>query len=385
MTDKGVSRRKFMGTAVMSASALTMAASNRVLGANDRMRIAWVGCGGRGSYLSRRALTVDTIEIAAACDLRPERADKVKEYVKEEENRSINTYTDFRQMIEKEKPDAILCATEVGNHAKVVVPVLEAGLHCLSEKCMEANVEKVDAIVRAARKAKGIYQVAFQRRSDVGMRAGIKAIRDGSIGEIVFMQAQWHWGGSGHVGGWVGDVDMSGGKLVEQACHHMDLMNWVMDNNAPTHAVAMGEITVEYEHPNKHQAENMSSVSWYYPNGAIFSYTHLHGVPEAFQGEKSWVMGKNGGIDMLKGELYVRDQDPKMVSDETPGWGDSSVRNELIEFVECCRANKKPTSNVETARVSTLTALMGHAAMYRYQQNKYGPGIITWAEVGSTT
>jgi len=247
MTQKGVNRRNFLNTAVVGASALTLSTSNRVLGANDRMRIAWVGCGGRGSYLARRALTVDSIEIAAACDLKPERAARVQQYVQAEEDREIKTYQDFRQMIEKEKPDAILCATEVGNHAKVVVPVLEMDLHCLSEKCMEANVEKVDAITRAARKSNAVYQVAFQRRSDVGMRAGIKAIHDGKIGKVLYMQAQWHWGGTGRVGGWVGDVEMSGGKLVEQACHHMDLMNWVKGNVAPTHAVAIGAITYDYE------------------------------------------------------------------------------------------------------------------------------------------
>ena len=374
-----------MQSTVAGASALTVGASTRVLGANDKVRLAWIGCGGRGSYLARRALTCKEIQIVASCDLKINRAEKVAEYVKEEENRTIKTYTDFRKMMDKEKLDGIVVATEVGNHAKVVVPVLATGLNCLSEKCMDANVANVDAVTRAARKATGIYQVAFQRRSDVGYRAGIKAIRDGLIGDVVFMQGQWHWAGTGHIGGWVANVDISGGRLNEQACHHMDLMSWVMGNIAPTHCTAIGAISVDYKKPHRHQAENLSTVAWHFPDGAILSYTHLHGVPEAFTGEKSWVFGKNGGIDLLKGTIYVRGQEPRQVSDKDPSWSDDSVRGELIEFAQCCKSGKTPTSNVETARIATLMTLMAEKAMYRRDQNLYGPGIITWDEVGSTT
>lgn len=385
MTDSQFSRRNFIHTAAAGASAMTFGISKSGLGANDRVNLAWIGCGGRGSYLVRRAMTVDGINVVAACDLRKERAERAAEVVKYEKDRDINTYTDFREMIEKESLDGCVVATEVGNHAKCVVPVLEAGLHCLSEKPMDANVENVDAITRAARAAGKVYQVAFQRRSDVGYRAGIQAIRDGAIGDVVFMQGQWHWGGTGHVGGWVANVDMSGGKLTEQACHHMDLMSWVMGNIAPLKCVSTGSITVEYENPYPHQAENMSSVTWYFPGGAFLSYTHLHGVPEAFQGEKSWVVGTKGGIDLFKGELYVRGEEPKPVSDQPPSWGDDSVRGEIMEFRDCVLNGTTPTSNVETARVSTLMALMGHKAMFLRDQNSYTQGMVTWEDMGSTT
>ncbi len=385
MGNTNFTRRSFLQSSVVGASTLALASSKRVIGANDKVRLAWIGCGGRGSYLARRALTVDSIELVASCDLIQRKADQVAEYVKEDQDRKINTYTDFREMIAKEQLDGVVVATEVGNHAKVVVPVLESGLNCLSEKCMDANIKNVDAVTTAARKAKGIYQVAFQRRSDIGYRAGVQAIHDGQIGDVTFMQGQWHWGGTGQVGGWVGNVDMSGGKLNEQACHHMDLMSWVMGSIAPTHCLAVGSITFDYKKPFRHQAENMSAVSWHFPNGAILSYTHLHGVPDAFTGEKSWVMGTNGGVDLLKGTIYVRGEEPRQVSDKNPSWGDDSVRGELIEFADCCKSGKTPTSNAETARIATLMTLMAEKAMFRRDQNSYGPGMITWEEVGSTT
>lgn len=379
-------RRNFLKTAAAGASiyGLSKQAYSAAHMANERARLAWVGLGGRGSFLMRRALTIKNIDVVASCDLRQERAEKGAEYVKELREQTIPTYNDFRKMIETEKLDGVVVATEVGRHAEVVVPLLEAGVNCLSEKPMEASIEAVDAITRAARKSSSIYQVAFQRRSDTGFRSGIQAIRDGLIGDVVFMQGQWHWQNS-RVGGWVANVDMSGGKLNEQACHHMDLMNWVMGNTAPETCTCTAAIGIKYDSPYHHKSENFSSASWTWANGAILSYTHLHGVPEAMTGEKSWVMGTKGGLDIFKGELYVNDEAPRPVSDEKPSWSDVSVDNEFREFVDCIQNKKRPTSNHETARISTLMTLMAAKAWYRRDQNSYGPGIITWDEIGTTT
>ncbi len=386
MVEKDFSRRNFMQSTVAGAAAVGIGLPRNARGANDKVTLAWIGLGGRGSYLLRRAMTIEHVEVVAACDLIVGKAEKAAAVVKDERDKDINVYTDFRKMLAKEKLDGVVVATEVANHGEVVIPVLEAGLHCFSEKPMDATIEMVDAITLAARKAKGIYQIGFQRRADVGMRAGIELIHGGAIGEVNFMQGQWHWGGSGRGGGWVGNVDVSGGKLHEQACHHMDLMSWAMGNVAPTQCLAVGAISVDYEKIARHQAENLSSVSWWFPNGAIFSYTHLHGlVAPDFQGEKSWVMGKGGDLDLLNGFIYPRGGEKRAVSDEKPGWGDSSVRNELLEFADCCRTGKTPTGNHETGRVSSLMTLMAEKAMYRRDQNNYGPGMITWDEVGSTS
>lgn len=383
MEDRSCSRRNFLQTSAVGTAALTMAMPGRVLGANEKVRLGWIGCGGRGTYMLQRALTVDDIEVVAICDLIQQRVERGASVVEESREKKIPTYLDFRQMLDKEKMDGVVAITEVGNHGKVVIPILETDLHCFSEKPMDATVEMVDAITIAARKSKGIYQLGFQRRSDAGYRAGVEAIHKGDIGEVIFMQGQWHWYNGPCIGGWVGNVDMSGGKLNEQACHHMDLMSWVMKNTAPVKCLAVAAITCDYEKPNRHQAENVSSVSWWWPNGAILSYTHLHGISHEFEGEKSWAMGTKGGVDLLKGELYPREGEKRRVTDQDPGWGDPASRAEMVEFVDCIRTGKVPTSNHETGRISTLMTLMAAKAMYRRDQNSYGPGMISWDEIGS--
>lgn len=379
------SRRDFMRTAaVTGAGALVYGAAKDVRGANEKVTLAWIGLGGRGSHLLKRSLFNDNIQVAAVCDLVQSKVDQAAALC-EEEGQKVNKYLDFQIMLEKEKLDGVVVATEVGNHAKCVIPVLEAGLHCFSEKPMDCTVEKVDAIVKAARKAKGVYQVGFQRRCDTGYRNGIKAIHDGQIGKVHYMQGQWHW--TWEIGGWVLDVDMSGGEIVEQACHHMDLMSWVMGNEAPLHCVAMGTTTRTYKNPPEHVSEDKSSVTFEFPSGAIFSYTHLFYMCEAFCGEKSWVMGETGGIDLVAGMKYPRpgEGEPARVGDQDPGWGDPSVDNEIKEFVESCRTGNLPASNCETGRVAAFMSLMARQAMYDRAGKKFEPRLVKFGDLGSTT
>ncbi len=382
MNETNMSRRDFMQSAAVGASALAVGLSGKAIAANEKVSLAWIGCGGRGKYLLRRALEIEDIRVVAACDLREERANEAADLAGEV-NQKINTYLDFQKMLEKEKPDGVVVATEVGNHGKCVIPVLEAGIHCFSEKPMDASIERVDAVVRAARNSKAVYGIAFQRRFDPGYRAVVQAIHDGRIGKVDFMQGHWHWTQYSFINRWVGDIDLSGGRLNEQACHHIDLMSWVMGNAHPTHCMAVGAITRQAKNPPEHRAETQSAVIYTFPSGAIFSYTHLNGIPQPFTGEKSWVMGQNGGMDLCTGEFYPLEGDPVKIAD--PSWGANSERNELVEFAECCRTGKQPFSNVETGRVSTLTTLMAMKAMYRRNTKTFEPGLITWEEIGSTT
>ncbi len=375
-TNEIPSRRTFMkSSAAAGVTALTLGVTKDVRGANEKVRLAWIGTGGRGRELLKRTLFNKGIEVVSVCDLRPERVAQAKEICAEEEAK-VTTYSDYRKLLDTEKLDGVVVATEVGNHAKCVVPVLEAGLNCFSEKPMDCTIEKVDKIVATARKAKGVYQVGFQRRCDKGYRAGVQAIRDGDIGNVHFMQGQWHW--TWQIGGWVLDVDMSGGEIVEQACHHMDLMNWVMGNQPPLRCAAMGATNHTYKNPPKHVSEDKCAVSFEFPGGAIFSYTHLFYLCDQFTGEKSWVMGEKGGIDLLEGKRYPRPGmgEPSQIGENQPSWGNPSIDIEIDEFADSCRTGKMPASNCETGRVSTFMSLMARKAMYDRSTKKFETKIV---------
>lgn len=384
MIELKTTRRSFArraGLGAVGAAALSMGAARNVLGANDEITLAIIGTGGRGQSLLKRLTRVPGVRISAVCDLRDDRREQAAVIC---EQWKPTKYKDFRKLLETEKLDGCIVATEVGRHAEVVIPVLEAGLHCFSEKPMEANVEKVDAIVRAARKAKGIYQIGFQRRYAPAFLDAMPHVHNGSIGDLKFLQGHWHWEWS--VGGWVANVAMSGGELVEQACHHMDVMTWAA-NTQPVRAMGIGHIAGEgRDLSHEHNSEDQSAVAFEFPNGVIFSYTHLFYLAEQFRSEALVAHGTKGGVDFHTGMLYPRpgQGEPKQIAEKVPNW-DYGTYEELEAFVKHIRNNEQPLSNVETGRVSTLTALMGRMAMYDKATKTFQGSVITWDDLGTTT
>lgn len=384
MIRNDLTRREFLQKTAISASALVLGASARARAESpaDEVVLGFIGVGGRGTHLLRKIINIPGARIGAVCDLieyRVRQAERIAEKSKPK------GYLDFRQMLEKEKLDAIVVATEVGNHAKCVIPVLEAGFHCFSEKPVDCTVEKVDAIVSAARKAKGIYQVGFQRRYNPGFVSAMEKIHGGVIGKVTFIQGQWHW--PWQVAGWVLDVNMSGGELVEQACHHMDVMAWVMKGQHPECCVAMGAITAPHDNPPMPTSEDKSSVSYMFPGGVVYSYTHLFYLPPKFQAEKLWVFGEKAGVDLAAAMLYDREGNEQKIGEPSGTDWDKGTDEELVGFIEAVRKNDKKLvrSNQETGRVANLMSLLGRKAFYNRDTNKFEPRLVKWEDLGSTT
>ena len=379
MSKQPVSRRTFIQSA--SASAIAFGISKNSSGASDEVVLGIIGTGGRGQALLKRITEIPGIRIAAVCDKKEDRLQKAAEICAQYKP---TQYADFKKLLDKEKLDGCIVATEVGNHAMCVVPVLEAGLNCFSEKPMDCTVEKVDQIVKAARKAKGIYQVGFQRRYAPGFQKAVQYIHDGKMGKVTFMQGQWSWSWS--VGGWVGDVDMSGGELVEQACHHMDVMQWVMKGQHPLRCSAFGSIKGERGQMPAFPSEDHSSVIYEYPDGIIYNYNHMFYCCEQFQEERLNVHLEKGGINLIEGMKYPRPGmgNPEQISEKAPDWGYGTYE-ELAAFAKHIRNKEKPLSNCETGRVSTLISLMGRMAMYKRDSKKFECSTVAWEDLKSET
>ncbi len=295
-----ISRRTFLQTSSLGASAVALGAMStaRAYAANETSQIGWIGVGGRGSSLLQTMVeNCPNARTAAVCDLVPQRVDHARKIA---ERDKPNGYTDFREMLEKEKLDGVLVATEPSNHAKVVVPVLEGGLHCFAEKPMDTTVERIDAITAAARKSRGVYQIGTQRRYHPGYLGAMKVIHSGEIGRIIVMQGHYHW--TWEVGGM--SVPVQGGELIEQASHHMDVMSWAMGNQAPVTCVSMG-YNLFAKDPNT-LTETHSVTTFQFPTGVLFSYSHFFYLPPHFEDEKVWVICEKAGIDLNSGMLHGR-------------------------------------------------------------------------------
>ena len=119
------SRRTFIQQIAGGAAALEASGAfppSKMMGANDRIRIALIGAGGRGQEIFKAALKCPNVEAVPVADVYTRRLDEVKAFVP-----AIKTFPDFRQLLDAKSIDAVLIAIPQHQHALNFVPALQAG------------------------------------------------------------------------------------------------------------------------------------------------------------------------------------------------------------------------------------------------------------------
>ncbi|GMW00885.1 MAG: dehydrogenase [Candidatus Hydrogenedentota bacterium] len=162
-------------------------AVRRVIGANDRVRCAFVGVGGRGSSLLSTALRIKDIEPIAICDTydsaRMNAADKCKQV-----NPNIKNYIKFEEMFEAENLDAVVIATPDHLHASVIMAALDRKIDVYCEKPMTFHWEDAKAIRNCANETGAIVQIGTQLRSTDIYNKAREIAQSGELGKLIMVQ-----------------------------------------------------------------------------------------------------------------------------------------------------------------------------------------------------
>ena len=182
------SRREFLTTAAGGAL-LTAVSAARVLGANDRIRMGVIGCGGMGTghlnALMKRA-EADNIRVGAVCDVYQRRLTRAKKIS------STDGHIDYRKVIDNKDIDAVLIATPDHWHGKLSIDAVEAGKHVYCEKPLTHTVEQAIAVRNAVRKSKSVFQVGPNATADDGYWQAREAVRAGRIGQVTWAQGSYN-------------------------------------------------------------------------------------------------------------------------------------------------------------------------------------------------
>jgi predicted dehydrogenase len=165
-------------------SALGAAAVARVLGANDRVRLALIGCGGRGRYVTGFMKEAGGCQMVAACDVYLPQAEAVRKSWGPE----CEVYQDFRRALDRKDIDAVVVATPDHWHAAACVLACRAGKHVYVEKPLTHNIAEGQAMVRAARETGRLVQAGLQHRSAPHLAECAEIVRRGSIGEVRYVR-----------------------------------------------------------------------------------------------------------------------------------------------------------------------------------------------------
>ena len=188
---KSRSRRTFLKSAAMAGFAISVGRS-RVLGANDDLRVAVIGLGGKGRGHVGSFSSTKGVRLVAACDVDPKRLDAVtKERVPDLRDTLFMT-NDPRRALERDDIDAVVIATPDHWHALLAVWACQAGKDVYVEKPVSLNVWEGRQIVNAATKYGRIVQVGTQYRSCKGLQAAAEYIHQGNLGKVLWGHVPWY-------------------------------------------------------------------------------------------------------------------------------------------------------------------------------------------------
>ncbi len=193
-------------------------------------KLAVIGCGGMGRAHSRSFKNIgeETVTLAAACDLIPEKAQKFVE-----EFGYAAAYTDYKKMLAEVKPDLVVVTTWNSAHAPCTIAALEAGANVFCEKPMAMNAKEAVAMKETAERCGKYLQIGFVRRFGKDAAEAKKLIDEGRLGDIVYARA-FYLRRRGCPGSWFGDKEFSGGgPLIDIGIHVMDLARYLMGNPKP--------------------------------------------------------------------------------------------------------------------------------------------------------
>jgi predicted dehydrogenase len=268
-----IDRRDFLKTTgkAISVGAATLALGGRVLGANDRVRVAICGVRGRGNDHIHGYSRVPGTEIAALCDVDESVLNQRLGEIAATGVPRPKPYADIRRLLEDKNIDAISIATPNHWHSLMGIWGCQAGKDVFVEKPCSHNWFEGRQLVRAVKKYNRICQHGSQSRSNPGMLQAIDHLHDGTIGDVYMARALcYKWRASiGHTPVeavppgvnydlWTGPAplkpftrnrfhynwhwiwDTGNGDIGNQAIHELDIARWGLGVRFPVSVSAMG-------------------------------------------------------------------------------------------------------------------------------------------------
>lgn len=256
----------------------------------DSLRYALIGCG-RISPNHIEAARNTGLEMAAISDIVEQRMEeKAAAYGLD----GVPRYADYRQMLEKEKPQLVAVATESGKHAAIALDCIAAGCHVIIEKPIALSLDDADAIIDSAAKKGVMVCACHQNRFNKSIQKIREAMEQQRFGRMLHGAAHIRWNrGKPYYdqAPWRGTWAQDGGALMNQCIHNIDLLRWMMGNDI----TEVSAYTDNLAHPFI-EAEDLGLAIVRFANGA---YGLIEGTTNVFPNnleETLYLFGEKGTV-----------------------------------------------------------------------------------------
>lgn len=379
-------RRTFLISSAASAA--------QIAGANERVRGAIIGSGGRGQYLTANFKELG-VDMAAVCDVyEPNLQAGLKAA-----STGAKPFDNYKRVLDDRAIDAVVIATPDHWHAQMVIDAVEAGKDVYVEKPMSHKIDDGFRVIDAVRRTGRAVQVGMQRRSSELFQEGKQLME--RAGDVRLVNAWWinsqkglrqaplagkldwaQWLGTApkrdtdpaRFFNWYYFWDYSGGLMVGQAAHVIDAIHWFMNSTYPVAVTcAGGRVNL----PGAEVPETTSMAVEYPENYlAVFTvgYKAMRYAPANDQMKQ--FHGSKARLDMSREgyALYPQSDAVDMfptIEKRQPGSFESATRAHIRNFLECIRSRKDPNTTVEMGQQTTVVLAMAVAALRSGRRMKW--------------
>ncbi len=413
--------RKCAQTTVAAAGAAALrraAAGEKVVGANERIRVGWIGCGGRGTFVARCFHESPAAEIVAVCDVYEPQCDKARAWV----GRGAAACADFRRVLDRRDVDAVLIATPDHWHAIPTVLACRAGKHVYVEKPLGHNVAEGRAMVDAARQHNRIVQTGTQQRSAAHFHRIREIVQSGQLGEVKFVRI-WNYSnltprGIGRApdgeppAGLDWDLylgpaprvpfnpkrflgtyryfwDYAGGVPTDWGTHRFDVLHLVMEQGVPRTVSASGGrfvlddagevpdvLQATYEYPGFVLSYECTLLNAFGtgPRTPGMKYYRANGPDDrpngmAFYGSNGTLLADRLGFEIMpelhpgrKATAADRGSPEHFRMKREEGFTPDSTKQHVENFLECIRSQERPVADVACAHQASVVAHLANIA-----------------------
>lgn len=399
------SRRGFLKTTAAAGSAL--AVSSTAIGADEsnKLRLAVIGVGGsRGRYSRGGSIARDAANhatVVAVCDVDDRHNNEFAKWALDKKKQTINKYRDYREMLDKEKPEVVTIGTPDHWHVPIAIACLKAGAHVYCEKPLTLTIDEGKQIRKAVEETGKVFQVGTQQRSDKDrFLTAIAMVQTGRLGKNVNAYVAIGGAPDGEAvpaeeapsdldwDMWVGPApkadysetrrkmfrwyfEYSGGKMTDWGAHHIDIAQWALapGEDGPVKIKGEGAFTKnvpsdfnwkkfldgEAKLPSGFNTATKFHIDLTYGNGSVMSVNHHYkregdktdfGNGILFEGEKGRIFVNRGKLEGSPVKALTDDDrkelDAKIIElckGKKPG---SHMKN----FFDCIADGGKPISDV---------------------------------------
>ena len=368
---------------------------------SDRIVFGIIGTGSQGMSDCRDFLRLENqVQFVALCDVDAYRLAKAKETIDTaNKDKGCRTYGDYRELLDKEKLDAMLIAIPDHWHGIIYSSVANKKMNVYGEKPICRTINDGKTIVSAVKNNNIIWQTGSWQRSQANFHRGAELAINGRAGKLKYIEVGLPDGGRG-IGTppvmdvppelnwemWLGPamkvpyrgvshwdwrwiLDYSGGQLTDWSGHHIDIANWGagLEYTGPVEITGKGVYPAEgiYNAPVEYD------FLCKYANGIEMRVANASRLPlgmgTTWHGELGWIHVDRGN--------KLTASDPKILEEVI---GDNETRlyksdNHYQNFIDCVRSGKPTIAPVEVAYRAISVGLLGEIAMTTGQTIKWDP------------